>query len=82
MRTARLSYTTTISLPPKLYKAVLRTAKARAMTTSELFREAFRRFLRDEQEWSELLSYGRSKAKAKGIQSEEAVERLIDENRK
>ncbi len=82
MQTARASRTTTISLPPQLHKVVLSTAKARGMTNSELFREAFRRYLRDEQEWKELLSYGRSKAKKAALQSEKAVERLIDRGRK
>ena len=81
MQTTRTSFTTTISLPPKLYKSVLATAKARGMTNSELFREAFRRFLRDEEEWQELLSYGRSKARKSGVQNERAVERIIDRSR-
>lgn len=82
MQTTRTSFTTTISLPPKLYRAVVITAKANGMTNSELFREAFRRYLRDEQEWRELLSYGRVKARKARLQSEEAVERLIDKSRK
>ena len=40
----------------KLYGAVAATAKANRMTNSELFREAFRRYLRDEREWQDLLS--------------------------
>ncbi len=82
MQPGRTSYTTTISLPPKLFKAALATAKAKGMTNSELFREAFRRYLREEQEWEQLLSYGRAEAKKAGAQSEENVERLIDKSRK
>lgn len=82
MQPTRSSFTTTISLPPKLYKMVLATAKARGMTNSELFREAFRRYLREEQEWQELLSYSRAKATKAAIRSETAVERLIDRSRK
>jgi metal-responsive CopG/Arc/MetJ family transcriptional regulator len=82
MQTARTSFTTTISLPPKLYKAVMSTAKANGMTNSELFREAFRRYLRDEQEWQELLTYGRAKTRKARLQNESAVERLIDKSRK
>ena len=52
------------------------------MTRSELFREALRRYRRDEQEWQDLLDYGRRKAEAAGIGSEEDVERLVDESRK
>ena len=82
MRSRRVSKTTTISLPPGLYKEALRMAKARGMTRSELFREALRRYQRDEQEWQDLLEYGRRKAEAAGIRTEEDVERLIDGSRK
>jgi metal-responsive CopG/Arc/MetJ family transcriptional regulator len=82
MPSTRTSFTTTISLPPKLYKAVMITAKANGMTNSELFREAFRRYLRDEREWQELLTYGRAKARKARTQNEVAVERLIDQSRK
>ena len=82
MKTTRISKTTTISLPPGLYADVLRLAKAKGMTRSELFREALRRYQRDELEWQSLLEYGRRKAQAAGIRSEDDVERLIDESRK
>ena len=78
----RISKTTTISPPPGLYKESLRMAKAKGMTKSELFREALRRYQRDEQEWRDLLEYGRRKAEAAGIRTEEDVERMIDEARK
>ena len=82
MQTVRNSFTTTISLPPKLFRAVVTTAKANGMSNSELFREAFRRYLRDEREWQGLFSYGRAKARKARLQTEEAVERLIDKSRK
>lgn len=82
MQTHRISKTTTISLPLGLYKEALKTAKVKGMTKSELFREAFRRYQRDEAEWQDLLEYGRRKAKAAGIRSEYDIERLIDESRK
>lgn len=82
MRTQRISKTTTISLPPSLYREAIKLAKDKGMTKSELFREALRRYQRDEQEWQDLLEYGRRMAEASGIKSEEDVERLIDESRK
>jgi len=82
MRTERVSHTTTISLPPPLYREVLKRAKANAMSTSELLREAFRRYLREEREWEEILAYGRSRARKAGVRTEKDVERLIDESRK
>lgn len=81
MQTQRISKTTTISLPPGLYKEALRMAKAKGMTKSELFREALRRYQRDEQEWQALLEYGRAKAAKAGVLTEDDVERLIDESR-
>jgi predicted transcriptional regulator len=82
MKSTRISKTTTISLPPSLYQDVSRLAKAKGMTRSELFRDALRRYQRDELEWQGLLDYGRRKAQAAGIRSEDDVERLIDESRK
>lgn len=82
MRPTRVSKTTTISLPPPLYREALSIAKAKGMTTSELFREAFRRYQREEQEWQALLAYGRRKAKAAGLRTETDVERLIDASRR
>ena len=81
MSKKRISRTTTISLPPKLYKEVLRMAREKGMTKSELFREALRTYQVHERQWEELLAYGRRKAKDAGIRTEEDIERLIDESR-
>lgn len=78
MPTDRLSKTTTISLPPSMYREALDLARARGMTRSELFRDALRRYGRDEGEWQELAAYGRRRAKAAGIRTERDVERLVD----
>ena len=78
----RNSRVVTISLPPTLLARVLKTAKAKGMTRSELVREALRRYEREEQEWQALLAYGQRKAKTASIRTEEDVERLIDEGRR
>jgi len=78
----RTSKTTTISLPPKLFRETERLAKAKGMTRSELFRDAMRRYRRDEDEWKELVAYGSRAAVRAGIRSEEDVERLIDDIRR
>lgn len=44
-------------------------AKSKGMTRSELFREALRRYQRDEREREDLLAYGRRKAEAAGIRT-------------
>ena len=82
MKVARLSKTTTISLPPGLYREALSIAKAKGMTKSELFREALRRYQREEGLWHGLFAYGRRRAEAAGIHTAEEVERLIDESRR
>ena len=82
MPAQRISKTTTISLPPGLYKEALRMAKDKGMTKSELFREALRRYQRDEREWQQLMDYGRRKAQAAHIATEEDVERIVDESRR
>jgi len=82
MAIPRRRKTTTISLPPQVFRAVVRLAKANGMTTSELFREAFRRYQREERTWEELSAYGRRKARAAGIRTEADVERLIDASRR
>ena len=82
MKATRVSRTTTISLPPGLYRQALRLARANGMTQSELFRESLRRYWREEQAWQALLAYGRRKAKVAGIRTEADVERLIDAARR
>ena len=82
MKTVSVSRISSISFPPKLYKEFLRMAKDRGMTQSELVRDALRRYQKQEEEWQELLSYGRKRAHAAGIRTEQDVERLIDESRK
>ena len=80
MKTERISKTTTISLPPKLYKEVQRLARKNGMTKSELFRVALRRYQREEREWEELFAYGRRKARETGIKPED-IEDIVDEIR-
>jgi len=64
MAAKRTSRTTTISLPPKL------------------FREAFRSYQREEQEWGELVAYGETKAREAGVRTDDDVERIVDEVRR
>ena len=78
----RHSRVVTISLPPTLLARVLKTAKVKGMTRSELVREALRRYEREEQEWQALLAYGRRKAQAASIRTDADVERLIDDARR
>ncbi len=81
MKTQRISRTTTISLPPKIYKIFRRLAQQKGMTKSELIRDALRRYQKEEENWQEILTYGRRKASAAGIKTEEDVEQFIDESR-
>jgi CopG family transcriptional regulator/antitoxin EndoAI len=76
---ARTTATFTISLPPEMAEKVEELMKKEKRTRSELFREALRRYF-EEQEWKEIVRYGRIKAREKGI-SEDQVEDIVDANR-
>ena len=82
MHTTRSSKTTTISLPPSLYRDTITMAREKGMTRSELVREALRRYQREEREWMELLDYGTRKASKSRILDEAGIERLVDAERK
>jgi len=73
---ARTSMTFTISLPPEMAEKVRELMKKEKRTRSELFREALRRYL-EEQEWKEIVRHGMMKAEEKRI-SEDQVEDIID----
>ncbi len=76
---ARTTTTFTISLPPEMAEKVQEFMDKEERTRSELFREALRRYF-DEQEWKELIKYGRMKTKERGI-SEDQVEDIVDGSR-
>lgn len=78
----RQSRIVTISLPPRLCDRLMKTARAKGMTRSELVREALRRYELEEREWYALFEYGRRKAQAAGIRTEADVERVIDASRR
>ena len=77
---ARVTKTVTLSLPPEMDKKISAMLKKEGRTRSELFREALRRYM-EEQEWKEITRYGRMKAKERGI-TEDQVEDIVDGYRK
>jgi CopG family transcriptional regulator/antitoxin EndoAI len=77
---ARITKTVTLSLPPEMDKKITALLKKEGRTRSELFREAVRRYM-EEQEWKEITKYGRLRAKEKGI-TEGQVEDIVDAYRK
>ncbi len=78
MRTAK---TVSITLPPDLLVKAQETARRESRTMSELFREALRRYITTDPEWSALLERTRAKGASLGITSEADVERFSDEYR-
>jgi CopG family transcriptional regulator/antitoxin EndoAI len=76
---ARVTKTITLSLPPEMDKKINVLLKKEGRTRSELFREALRRYM-EEQEWKEITRYGRMKAKERGI-TEDQVEDIINSHR-
>ena len=77
---ARVTKTVTLSLPPEMDKKISALLKKEGRTRSELFREALRRYM-EEQEWKEVTRYGGMRAKEKGI-TEDQVEDIVDAYRK
>jgi CopG family transcriptional regulator/antitoxin EndoAI len=75
----RETRTITFSLPPEMAAVVEAVRKEEGRTTSELIREALRRYV-EERDWRNLLRYGERKAMQHGIAPED-VERLVDEQR-
>ncbi len=61
-----------VTMPPAMLKEVERLAKKEHRTTSELIREALRRYQRDRR-WEEINAYGRAKAQELGITEEDVV---------
>jgi len=76
----RTTKTISLSLPPEMVEKIKELMKKEGRTRSELMREALRRYV-EEQEWREILRYGRRKAKQMGI-TEDQVEDIVDEYRK
>lgn len=73
----------TISLPPPLLKQVEQRARKQHQTTSELVREALRRYLDDrkaeEAEWAKLRAYGTKKARELGLRTPDELEETINQ---
>jgi metal-responsive CopG/Arc/MetJ family transcriptional regulator len=70
----------TISIPPTLSRAAMKTAKAEYRTRSELVREALRRYL-ENRTIDRIRTKVSRRLQAMGVKTEEDVERLIDEDR-
>jgi CopG family transcriptional regulator/antitoxin EndoAI len=76
---SRTTTTFTVSFPLEMAEKIQELMKKENRTRSELFREALRKYF-EEQEFKELMRYGRMKAKEKGI-SEDQIEDMIDADR-
>jgi len=70
----------TISIPPQLSRAAMKTAKAEYRTRSELVREALRRYLENRTVDRIRAKIGR-RLQAMGVKTEADIERMIDEDR-
>jgi CopG family transcriptional regulator/antitoxin EndoAI len=75
----RPSQTFTVSLPPDLAEQVDQLAAAEHRTRSELFREAFRRYLASQQRWDRIFDYGERAARRSGLRSNATVDKAVDE---
>jgi metal-responsive CopG/Arc/MetJ family transcriptional regulator len=75
----RPSHTFTISLPPDLADEVDRLAKEEHRSRSELFREAFRRYVNSRHRWERILEFGPQAATASGLDTEAEIDAAVDE---
>lgn len=69
--------TLNIALPEDLAKRVDSLAKKEYRNRSELIREALRNYIRNNEKWEELFSYGKYVGKELGINSEEDVNKIV-----
>ena len=77
----RTTGTLTVSLPPKLLREAERAAREEHRTKSELVREALRFYI-EERRWRKLQREVSVRAQARGIRSEEDIDRLVHSMRK
>jgi metal-responsive CopG/Arc/MetJ family transcriptional regulator len=75
----RSSHTFTISLPPDLATEVDRLAAEEHRSRSDLFREAFRRYVNGQRRWERILELGPKAAAAAGLESDDAIDAAVDE---
>ena len=73
----------TLSLPQGIARQFVKLAKEEAKNRSELFRDMFRVFQqqRSEREFLDIQRYGVAQARAKGVLTEDDVERIVREGR-
>lgn len=73
----------TLSLPSEIARQFGKLAKEEAKNKSELFRDMFRAFQqqRSEREFLDLQRYGAAQAVAKGVLTEDDVDRIVKEGR-
>jgi predicted transcriptional regulator len=72
--------TENLSLPDRLQTEIEKVARAQERTVNEVLAEAVDRYIREEQ-WQSLKSYGRQKARQRGIKESDVL-RLIAESRR
>lgn len=69
-----------ISMPEKFFKQVEELAKEENRTRSELYREALRQYI-ETRRWQKLQQETAERARKLGIESEEDVDRIVNELR-
>jgi predicted transcriptional regulator len=75
-----MEHTENLSLPDALQAEIEKVARAQERTVNEVLAEAVDRYIKEKQ-WQSLKSYGRQKARERGIK-ESDLPRLIAESRR
>lgn len=72
--------TTNLPLSGELARQLEDAARAQHKEPAELLEEAVKQYLED-RSWMKLMEYGQERAKARGIKTEDDIDRLIAESR-
>lgn len=76
----RISKPLTMTFPPEMVKTIRNLTKEEGRNTSELIREALRRYV-EEREWKKIYRYGEIKTRKRRF-TESQVENIIDASRR
>lgn len=75
------SQTFNIALPRLLVQKIDRVAQKQYYNRSELIRAALTAYLKDIEEWEQIMAYGAKQAAKVGVKNEEDVNRIVAEFR-
>lgn len=70
-----------MSLPLPLWLKVDKLAKKEAVPRSEILKRALRQYITSQERWQMIRKWGKQASKRLGVETEEDIERIVDEYR-